>query len=164
VTISIPETIRVTETPTFSEIAVPESIHVVDPVSVGVVVSALQSITVTPPNPSIVSGASQTLTATRLYADGSTKNLTSSATWMSSNTAVTTMSGTAATGLGPRGFSTARLQGSAYSPRSCATCEGLCGTSRGSLRKSLEFSERVRGAYPGCRDGLRKARRRSLLC
>lgn len=98
VPVSVQEQINVTDTPTFA--AYSETIHVVDTVSINIRAVTLQSITVTPPNPTIVSGTSQTFTATGLYTDGSTQNLTSSATWTSSNTGVATMSGATATGVG----------------------------------------------------------------
>jgi len=63
----------------------------------------LQSIQVTPANPSITiaaGGATQPFTATGKFNDGSTKDLSSSASWSSSDTAVATISATGvATGL-----------------------------------------------------------------
>ncbi len=53
----------------------------------------LSSITVAPPNPVIPSNASQSFTASGLYSDGSSIDLTGLATWSSSNTAVATNSG-----------------------------------------------------------------------
>ena len=53
----------------------------------------LQSIAVTPPTPTIAAGATQQFTATGTYSDSSTKNLTSSVTWTSGNTAVATVDG-----------------------------------------------------------------------
>ena len=47
-------------------------------------VEALVSIAVTPAKPSIAVGATQQFTATGTYGDGSTQNLTSTATWNSS--------------------------------------------------------------------------------
>ena len=61
----------------------------------------LTSIAVTPANPSILIGASQQFTATGTYSDGSTQNLTSQATWTSSNTGVATIN---ASGSGHGGF------------------------------------------------------------
>ena len=55
---------------------------------------ALVSIAVTPANPSIPNGATQQFTATGTYSDGSTQNLTATAIWTSSNTAVATISST----------------------------------------------------------------------
>ncbi|MGD0169371.1 MAG: DUF3443 family protein [Smithella sp.] len=56
----------------------------------------LASIAVTPANPGILSGAVATIqfTATGTYSDITTKNLTTSVTWSSSNTAVATISNT----------------------------------------------------------------------
>ena len=51
----------------------------------------LTSITVTPANPSIISGTSQQFAATGTYSDGSTQNITSQATWTSSNMGVVTI-------------------------------------------------------------------------
>ncbi len=49
---------------------------------------SLQSIAVTPSNPSINQSQTQQFTATGTYSDGSTKNITTSVSWTSSNTAV----------------------------------------------------------------------------
>lgn len=79
--------------------------------TVGVIVSntavltvtnpVLKSIAVTPSNPSISVGDTQQFTATGTYTDGSTKDLTGSAAWSSSNTAVATIAaGGLATGVG----------------------------------------------------------------
>jgi uncharacterized protein YjdB len=57
----------------------------------------LQSIAVTPASPSIVAGNTQQFTATGTYSDSSTKNITTSVTWKSSNTAFATIG--SATGL-----------------------------------------------------------------
>jgi len=54
---------------------------------------SLQSITVSPNAPSIIAGGTEQYSATGSYSDGSTQNLTSSATWTSSNTTVATVSG-----------------------------------------------------------------------
>jgi hypothetical protein len=53
---------------------------------------SLQSITVSPTAPSIIAGNTEQYSATGNYSDGSTQNLTSSATWTSSNTTVATVS------------------------------------------------------------------------
>ena len=52
----------------------------------------LVSIAVTPANASIIAGTTQQFTATGTYSDGSTQNLTSSATWSSSTLGVATIS------------------------------------------------------------------------
>ncbi len=49
---------------------------------------SLQSIAVSPSNPSINQSQTQQFTATGTYSDGSTKNITTSVSWTSSNTAV----------------------------------------------------------------------------
>ena len=52
----------------------------------------LTSVVITPANPSIQSGASQPFTATGIYSNGITQNITSLVTWASSNTSVATIS------------------------------------------------------------------------
>jgi len=56
------------------------------------VTATLVSIEVTPTAPSIANGLTQQFTATGLYSDGSTQDLTSEATWDSSDDAVATVS------------------------------------------------------------------------
>ncbi|MEK6743019.1 MAG: Ig-like domain-containing protein [Nitrospirota bacterium] len=51
----------------------------------------LVSIALSPANPSVAVGTSQQFTATGTYSDSSTRDLTSSATWKSSNASVTTI-------------------------------------------------------------------------
>src|SRR5207248_2365969 len=53
--------------------------------------ATLVSIAVTPANPSMPKGGTQQFTATGTYSDGSMVDVTSSATWVSSNTAVATI-------------------------------------------------------------------------
>ncbi|MGH8283316.1 MAG: Ig-like domain-containing protein [Gammaproteobacteria bacterium] len=57
----------------------------------------LQSIAVTPATPSIAKGANTQFTATGVYSDHSTQDLTSQASWSSSNTAIATVSNAAGT-------------------------------------------------------------------
>ena len=60
----------------------------------------LSSISVTPGTPSIAAGGTQQFTATGTFSDGSKQDLTSSATWSSSATAIATItSGGLATGI-----------------------------------------------------------------
>ena len=61
--------------------------------ALGVIVT-LKSITITPVNPSIANGTSMQLTATGIFSDGSTQNLTNSVSWSSSSAAVGTVSST----------------------------------------------------------------------
>ncbi len=64
----------------------------------------LQSVQVTPSAPSIALGLTQQFKATGTYSDQTTKDLTSSASWSSSNTTAATISGT--------GLATTKAQGS----------------------------------------------------
>lgn len=57
----------------------------------------LQSIAVTPANSSISYGSTEQFTATGTYSDGSTQNVTTQATWASSQTAVATISNASGT-------------------------------------------------------------------
>src|SRR5215831_15066198 len=59
--------------------------------SLGVIVT-LKSLTITPVNPSIANGTSLQLTATGIFSDGSTQNLTASVSWTSSSNAIATVS------------------------------------------------------------------------
>jgi uncharacterized protein YjdB len=59
--------------------------------TLNVTAAVLSSIAVTPTNPSIAKDATQQFTATGTFSDGSIQNLTSTATWGSSNTAVATI-------------------------------------------------------------------------
>ena len=52
----------------------------------------IHSIQVSPSSASIPNGANQTFSATAVYTDGSTQDVTTSATWLSSNTGVASMS------------------------------------------------------------------------
>ncbi len=54
--------------------------------------ATLSSIALTPPTPTVQTGSTQQFVATGIYTDGSTKNLTSQATWTSSKTSVATIS------------------------------------------------------------------------
>jgi hypothetical protein len=56
---------------------------------------SLTTLSVTPTNPSIMAGTSQHYVATGIYSDGSTQNLTASATWSSSTTTVAAVSNSA---------------------------------------------------------------------
>jgi uncharacterized protein YjdB len=59
--------------------------------ALGVIVT-LTSLTITPVNPSIANSTSLQLTATGIFSDGSTQDLTASASWTSSSGAVATVS------------------------------------------------------------------------
>jgi trimeric autotransporter adhesin len=64
-----------------------------------VTAATLVSINVTPPNQTIATLTSQDFTARGLYTDNTTQNLTSQATWASSNPGVATLNGEIATGI-----------------------------------------------------------------
>lgn len=64
-----------------------------------VTAAALQSIAITPPTPSVAKGLTIQLTATGTYTDGSTADLSDTATWSSSNTAVASTNGRVITGV-----------------------------------------------------------------
>jgi uncharacterized protein YjdB len=68
-----------------------------DPLTVTPVAVTLKSIAVTPIAPSISVGSSEQFTATGTYSDNSTKNITTSVNWASSNTGFATID--ASTGL-----------------------------------------------------------------
>ncbi len=72
------------------------------------VTPTLVSIEVTPADPSIASGLTQQFTATGVYSDDSTQNLTAQVTWASSDGAVATVSDAA----GSKGLATAVGAGS----------------------------------------------------
>jgi Big-like domain-containing protein len=78
----------------------------------------LKSIAVTPASPSIVAGNTQQFTATGTYNDNSTKNITTSVTWKSSNTAFATIGGATglATGVAAGTTQITATQGSVVSP------------------------------------------------
>ena len=76
--------------------------------ALSVTAATLVSIQVTPPSPSIANGLTQQFTATGIYTDNSTHDLTSVATWHSTNTGVASVS--SAPGFG--GLATAAAVGS----------------------------------------------------
>ncbi len=84
--------------------------------------ASLTSVTVTPVNPSLATGATVQFTATGHYSDGSTQDLTASATWSSSIPSVGTVSNSA----GSQGLATAVAAGSTTIS---ATILGQTGTS-----------------------------------
>jgi len=67
----------------------------------------LKSISVKPANPSISAGATRQFHATGTYSDGSTKDLTTTATWSSNNAAVATISNS----TGSKGLATSIAAG-----------------------------------------------------
>jgi hypothetical protein len=71
-------------------------------------VAVLSSIALTPANSSVAIGGTQQFTATGSYTDGSTNNLTATATWSSSNGSSASVSNTS----GSQGLATGAAQGS----------------------------------------------------
>ena len=70
--------------------------------------ASLVSLTVTPPNAQLAQGTTQAFTATGLFTDSSTQDLTTQVTWQSSDAAIATISNAAgsqgrATGIAPGG-------------------------------------------------------------
>src|SRR5215471_2698150 len=78
---------------------------VVGQTKLAVTAALLTSIEVTPPSPSVAKGTSAQFSATGVFSDHSTQNLTSQVTWTTSDASVATISGAAgssglATGMG----------------------------------------------------------------
>lgn len=82
--------------------------------------AALSSIDVSPKNKTLIEGETQQYLATGIYTDNSTQDLTSSATWESSNNAVATVSNTSSS----KGLATAVAAGSVTVS---ATQQGIIG-------------------------------------
>jgi trimeric autotransporter adhesin len=97
----------------------------------------LQSIQVAPSQPSVALGKDQQFSATGIYSDGSTKNLTASVVWASSNTSVVTISGS--------GFATSRAMGSSTIS---ATFSGVAGYGTLTVTKAILVSITITPANP----------------
>lgn len=97
----------------------------------------LKSIQVTPTGPSVPLGENQQFTAIGHYRDGSSKDITQSAVWASSNASVATMSGT--------GFATSRATGSSTIS---ATLSGVAGTGTLTVTNAVLVSITVTPANP----------------
>ena len=92
-----------------------------------VTAATLQSIAITPSNPSISPSQTQQFTATGTYSDGSTKNITTTVTWASSNNAVATI-GTStglATGMTAGTSQITATLGSVVSPNDTLTVTAI---------------------------------------
>ena len=94
-----------------------------DPLTVNAVAVTLKSIAVTPSSPSINVGSTQQFTATGTYSDNSTKNITTSVTWASSNTGYATIGVNTglATGVAAGTTQISATQGSVVSPNDALT-------------------------------------------
>ncbi len=93
----------------------------------------LVSIAISPPSPTIPIGDTQQFSATGTYSDGSSKNLTNSVTWSTSDTAVSTISNNAgtqgvATGVG-LGTATIKATSGSVSGSTSLTVNGATLTS-----------------------------------
>ena len=88
-------------------------------------------IQVTPTNQNLPVGASQAFTATAVFADFTTRNVTASASWTSSNTSVAVVAGSGANA----GRASALAEGSATIT---ATYNGLAGTTLLTVAKSVK--------------------------
>lgn len=89
-----------------------------------VTAAALQSIEVTPSNPQIDNGRTEAFTATGIYTDGTTQNITQTVTWSSSTPAVATISNAG----GTQGIATAGNVGTPSTTTITATLGTLSGT------------------------------------
>ena len=97
----------------------------------------LRSIQIAPSQPSIPLGLNQQFTATAHLRDGSTKDITSSAVWASSNTGVAAISGP--------GFATSRATGSATIS---ATLSGVAGSGTLTVTPAVLVSITITPASP----------------
>ncbi len=91
--------------------------------------AVLESIAVTPASPTVPKGETQQFTATGMYSDNSTGNLTSTVTWASATTSVATISNTAgsqglATGVGIGTSNISASLGNVTSPADTLTVTG----------------------------------------
>ncbi len=116
--------------------------------STGFTVSAtrLVSIAVTPVNPSIGVGTVQQLTATGIFSDGSTQNLTSAATWTSTDTGVAAIQN-------EPGFNGLALAEGSGTSTITALLNGISGTTRLTVVPAALLSIVVTPADPSIPDG-----------
>ena len=108
--------------------------------------ATLVSIEVTPAAPSIANGLTQQFTATGLYSDNSTQDLTTQVTWASSNAAVATVSDAA----GSNGLATAAGAGSTTVS---ATSGGVTGDTTLTVTDATLVSIEVTPTDPSIADG-----------
>jgi len=98
---------------------------------------SLQSIQIVPSQPSVVLGENQQFTATGHYSDGSTKDITASVAWASSDNSVATISGA--------GFAKSRATGSATIS---ATLSGVAGHGTLTVTNAILVSITITPANP----------------
>ena len=114
-----------------------------------VTAARLTSLAITPPDPSIALGARQQLTATGTYTDSTTRDLTGTVTWGSSDSAVTRFSSTA----GSNGVATGAGIGSA-TIKATDGSSGLSGTTTLTVTAAQLVSIAVTPATPSLPVGL----------
>jgi YD repeat-containing protein len=87
------------------------------------VVATPVSVSVTPPSPNIPAQTSQQLSATEIFSDGSGQNVTSQASWSSTNTNVATVNSTTSPGLvtGIKAGTTSVCASVSGGPSSCSS-------------------------------------------
>jgi Bacterial Ig-like domain (group 2)/Galactose oxidase, central domain/Kelch motif len=105
--------------------------------------AVLASISVTPMNPSIAAGNMQQFTATGMYSDGTTQNLTSAVAWSSMPASVAT--------IAPGGLATAMMTGSSTIG---ATMSGITGTTTLTVTAPVLVSIAVTPANPSIALGI----------
>jgi trimeric autotransporter adhesin len=121
--------------------------------SVTVNPAVLTTITVTPSSLSLALGLSSSLTATGVFSDGSTQNLTTSAAWSSSNPTVLTISASGAAlpiavGTVTVNATIGSVSGSASVTVTAATLRSIqLSASQGSLAAGLSESVTATGTY-----------------
>lgn len=111
--------------------------------------AALVSIAVTPVNPSIAAGTHQQFTATGTYTDGTTQNLTTTASWNSSNAGAATISNAA----GSQGLAASLAAGSTTIT---AASGGISGTATLTVTPATLVSIAVTPANPSIAKGTAK--------
>ena len=116
-------------------------------IQVTVTPATLVSIQVTPPLPSVAAGLSQQFTATGIYTDNSTQNLTISATWATTAANVATVSNAS----GSQGLATSSSPGSASIS---ATLGGVSGSATFAVTPATLVSIAVTPANPAIPKGL----------
>src|SRR5215469_13906796 len=98
---------------------------------------SLRFIPIAPSEPAIALGQTQQFTAIGHYSDNSTRDITGSAVWASSNTSVVTISGS--------GFAGSRATGSA---NISATLDGVAGYGTLTVTKAILISIEITPANP----------------
>ncbi|HZN59700.1 MAG TPA: Ig-like domain-containing protein, partial [Planctomycetota bacterium] len=111
-----------------------------------VTAATLVSIDVTPASPSIAKGTTQQFTATGVFTDATTQDLTTSVSWASSDTAVATISNTA----GTEGLATSAAMGSTTVT---ATSGAVSGSTTLTVTAATLVSIDVTPASPGIAKG-----------